>query len=127
VLLRRAISGHSERARIFEELKELYAKALGPSWQRNELVASINAGSIERAVSQGEDDDESINEPPRNFRMDEPLQSLARRPTDQDEMGGPMAPEVLIPAAPKSLERLAVCGKTRLFAAISLGRLSRYQ
>ena len=98
-------TGHIERAQIIEELKGLYATALGPSWQqRNELVASINAESTEGADGQSEDDAESVDEPPRSSWMDEPLQSLAGRPTDQDEMGGSMTPEVLIGAAPESLQ-----------------------
>ena len=98
-------AGHIERAQIIEELKGLYATALGPSsQQRNELVASINAGSIELADGKDEDDVGAMNEPPRSSWMDEPLQSLAGRPTDQDEMGGPMTREVLIGAAPESLQ-----------------------
>ena len=98
-------AGRIERARIIEELKGLYATALGPgSQQRNELVASINAESSEGADGQGEDDGASVDEPPRSSWMDEPLQSLAGRPTDQDEMGGPMTREVLIGAAPESLQ-----------------------
>lgn len=90
-------AAHVERARIIEELKALYGRALGPGWQqRNELVASINAGSREGVGGEGGDDVALINEPPRSSRMDEPLQSLAGHPTDQDEVGGPMAPPVLI-------------------------------
>ena len=97
-------TGHIERAQIIEELKGLYATALGPSsQQRNELVASINAGSIELADGKDEDDVGAMNEPPRVSRMQELLlQSLADSPTNA--ASEPVPPKVLIDGAPESLD-----------------------
>jgi hypothetical protein len=96
---------HNERARIIDELRGLYEKALGPSWpQRNELILSIKAESIQETDDQSEDDAALLDARPPGSRVEEPLQSLADSPIDQEEVGGPMPSEVLIDAAPESLE-----------------------
>lgn len=102
---RTEVSGQRvDKAQVLEELRRLYREGLGAKGQqRNELVASTNAESIQEADDQIEPDGASVSEPPLSSR-EEPLQSLVECPTDQDAPGEPIPREVLIDAAPESLK-----------------------
>jgi hypothetical protein len=92
-----------DRAQILEDLRRLYREGLEASGrQRNEFGASINTGSIQGADAQSEHNAASLNDPPPSSMMEEPLQSLAECPTDQDAIDESIPPEVLIDAAPEN-------------------------
>jgi hypothetical protein len=85
----------SERARIIDELRGLYQKALGPEGQHpNELPGSTNAESIQESYCHTFYDGAS-GEPPAISVAEEPLQSLPECPTDQETGGTPAPPEVM--------------------------------
>jgi hypothetical protein len=105
-----------DKAQILDELRKLYREGLAAKGQqRNELVTSINTGSIQGADGQSEHNAASFNEPPPSSMMEEPLQSLTECPTDQDAIDEPIPPEVAIDAVPESLklgdyDRVAIPG-----------------
>jgi hypothetical protein len=86
-------AGHIERARIIDELRGLYEKALGPSWpQQNELVPSTNAATQE-ADGQILSDGAVLGERTAILTEDEPLL------TESPESGSvpPGLPEEAVP------------------------------
>jgi hypothetical protein len=86
-------AGHGERARIVEQLKTLYEKALGPSWQqRNELVVATKANSIEEVDCQIVSDC-APGELPAISMVDEPVETELEPATDQDAQGESPPPE----------------------------------
>jgi hypothetical protein len=95
----------SERARILDDLRRLYEKALGTKGQRrNELLGS-STGSIQENYCHALYDSAAHGEPPAiSAIVEESLQSLPEPPGDQDRAGGPIPPEVLLDAAPETLK-----------------------
>jgi hypothetical protein len=80
-----------ETAGIIDQLRGLYAKALGENWRRNELAAPT---TTEEADGQIMSDGELLGELPGISMEEEPLQSLPEFLTNQDAGDGPVSPEV---------------------------------